>query len=239
MSDITTYSEPTVTKVRSSGGDISVVQAARVSVVGENPIPDHLLLEENEAKLINYLVRKKHGSPFEHNSMTFYVKAPIFVFREFHRHRIGFSYNEMSGRYTELPGEFYIPAEERPLINTGSSANPKFEAGEPELYAYLQAELMDAYEEDWDRYQRLLAADIGKEVARIVLPVGIMSQMYVTCNARSLMSFLALRTSDERASFPSNPQYEIEQVARKVEAFFAEMFPETYASWIKNGRVAP
>lgn len=224
--------------IRNAGGDESVVQAARVSVEGANEIPAEVLYAGGD-KLINYLMRKKHGSPFEHNMMTFYVKGPIFVFREFQRHRVGWGYNEMSGRYTELPGEFYIPAATRKLRNVGSSANPKFEAGTPEQVHGLGYALETSYTTAWEVYQLLLQNGIAKEVARLVLPVGIMSQMYATCNARSLMNFLALRTSNENAQFPSNPQHEIEMVARKMEAEFARLFPITHEAFDKLGRVAP
>lgn len=235
---ITLLDDVTVSLIRSAGGDESVVQAARVSVEGANEVPAEVLYADGD-KLINYLMRKKHGSPFEHNMMTFYVKAPIFVFREFHRHRVGFSYNEMSGRYTVLPGEFYVPKPERKLINVGTSANPKFESGTEREVSLVAAALDYSYGEAWEQYQYLLENGIANEVARLVLPVGIMSQMYVTCNARSLMNFLALRTSNENAQFPSNPQHEIEMVAQKMEAEFSKLFPITYEAFDKLGRVAP
>lgn len=230
---ITFLDDVTVSLIRNAGGDESVVQAARVSVEGANEI------QEGGDRLINYLMRKKHGSPFEHNMMTFYVKAPIFVFREFHRHRVGWSYNEMSGRYTVLPPEFYIPKPDRKLVNVGTSANPRFEPGTEDQVHGLGFALETVYTTAWEAYQVLLKNGIANEVARLVLPVGIMSQMYATCNARSLMNFLALRTADERATFPSNPQHEINLVASKMETIFAELFPLTYKSFNDNGRVAP
>jgi thymidylate synthase (FAD) len=189
--------------------------------------------------ILNYLLREKHGSPFEHTTLKFYVKAPIFVFREFHRHRIGFSYNEMSGRYTTLPPEFYIPADDRPLVNIGTSSKPDFAAGTIEQFNLAYSVLIKQYESAWAAYTLLLSQGVANEVARVVLPVGIFSQMYVTCNVRSLLSFLSLRTQDERATHRSRPQYEIELVARKMEALAAELFPETLAAYNKFGRVAP
>ena len=229
-----TIADIEVQLIDSMGSDSSIVQAARVSVQGAN----HPTVNEG-GKLINYLLKHKHGSPFEHNSMTFFVKAPIFVFREFQRHRIGFSYNEMSGRYTELPNEFYYPTSERPLINIGTSSHPVMAPAEPRIQDAVHDELAIAYRRAWDSYQDLLGLGIAKEVARLVLPVGIMSQMYVTCNARSLMHFLSLRTHVETAQHVSNPQYEIEMVAKRMEIIFADLFPVTYSSYNENKRVAP
>lgn len=219
----------------SMGGDLSIVRAAQVSLKGKNDPVD----TEKAVGLINYLMREKHGSPFEHNSMTFYVKAPIFVFREFHRHRAGFSYNEMSGRYTKLMPEFYVPAMDRPLVNVGSSAKPEFAAGTgPQALRTRQA-LISAFETAWERYEDLLDSGVANEVAREVLPVGVMSQMYATFNLRAAFNFLSLRTKDERAKHLSRPQHEIELVARKIEAEVDRLFPVAYAAYNKFGRVAP
>lgn len=224
------------------GGDYSITQAARVSTnneTQENLMEEFERNKKRDEGLINYLMRKRHGSPFEQTALKFYVKAPIMVFREFHRHRIGFSYNEMSGRYTTLPAEFYIPSPDRKLVNMGTSANPKFTTGSPEQVALVAKTLLYTYETAWEGYSTLLDAGIANEVARLGLPVGIFSRMYVTCNTRSLMSFLSLRTEDERATFPSNPQWEIQLVARQLEVEFARLFPVTHERFVANGRVAP
>lgn len=102
MSDLEFRSEPSVDLVQCVGGDASVVSAARVSVVGSEAMAYEDADATEHYGLINYLMAHRHGTPFEHNSMTFRIEAPIFVFREYHRHRVGWSYNEMSGRYTEL-----------------------------------------------------------------------------------------------------------------------------------------
>lgn len=234
MTEITFLDDVEVELVQNVGGDLSVARAAQVSLKGQND-PD----PEKMTGLINYLVREKHGSPFEHNSMTFYVKAPIFVFREFHRHRVGWSYNEMSGRYTKLLPEFYVPAYERPLVNIGTSAKPEFASGTENQFWDTEEALKSSYEVAWDNYEALLSRGVANEVARSVLPVGIYSQMYATANARSIMNFLSLRTKDERATHYSRPQHEIELVARKMESIFAEHFPITYEAYNKYGRVAP
>lgn len=231
MSNITYTSEVNVDLIQHVGSDSIIANAARVST-GQTGEYD----EAKDAGLIRYLMRKKHGSPFEHNSMTFLVEAPIFVAREFMRHRAGFSYNEVSGRYSVLEPKFYVPAEDRPLVNVGSSANPKFEAGGAIMVNTSDTILKLSYKDSWYDYSDLLSAGIGNEVARMVLPLGIMTSFYVTCNARSLMAFLSLRTSEAGIS---NPQHEIELVAKKLEEQFAILFPKTYASFNKFGRVAP
>lgn len=233
--DIKFMSDVVVTILGFAGSDAEIADAARVSSDPQGSLHSGT---RNEG-LINTLLKKKHGSPFEHNMLKFYVKAPIFAFREFQRHRIGFSYNEMSGRYSKLLPEFYIPADDRPLINDGSSMNPHFVAADPPVVTAIQALLMDNYRRSWRDYEEMINLGIANEVARSVLPVAIMSQMIATCNVRSLLHFLALRIDDEKAMFPSKPQYEIQMVAQKMEAFFAELFPLTYKAFNENGRVAP
>ena len=227
--------------VRSSASDSDVLFAARVSTQGEKTLEqaqDEHLDTSRSSGLINYLMRDRHGSPFEHNSMTFYVQAPIFVFREFMRHRIA-SYNEESGRYRELNPVFYIPAPERNLVQVGKPGAYDFVAGTPEQTTLVQDEARRISTDAFDSYQRMLDAGIAREVARIVLPLNIYSSMYVTMNARSLMNFLSLRTKREGTQFPSFPQREIEMAAEKMEAFWAELMPLTYAAFNENGRVSP
>lgn len=179
------------------------------------------------------------NSPFEHDTMKFYVSAPIFVFREFMRHRIGFSYNEMSGRYVELPPKFYVPDADRALVNDGTSGRPKYVAGTSDQYDLVKEAHSAAFSVAVAEYNSMLDAGVAKEVARTVLPVGLYSEMYVTCNARSLMSFLALRVRSEDSRYETHPQAEIQMVAEQMEEEFAKLFPVTYAAFIENGRVAP
>jgi len=229
---------PTVKLLAHSGGDESVLGAMLVSTQGEESLKQLTADPEAGYGRINFLMKNKHGTPFEHNQFRFYVRAGIFVFREFHRHRIGWSYNEESGRYKELDPLFHIPGPERPLKQIGKPGAYEVVPA-PELHPELVRELVDAYETEYARYKRLLDLGVAKEVARMCLPVGIMSSMYATCNARSLMAFLSLRTYSEKATFPSRPQYEIEQVARAFEDIFKAEMPLTYRAWNENGRVAP
>lgn len=231
MSEVEYSSEITVKLVRCMASDSMVVQAAQVSSKGENK-PETIPL-----RLIQALMQGKHGSPFEHNAFTFFVEAPLFVFREWQRHRIS-SFNEMSGRYTELPPKFYLPSDDRKVVNVGTKMKPQFE---PHLEAVMdvQAILNHGAQDAWDHYQWMLDRGIANEVARMVLPVNIYSQMYWTVNARSLMNFLSLRVESDDSLVKSYPQWEIQMGAEQVEQYFALNMPLTHRAFVANGRVAP
>ena len=231
-------SDVVVELVRSSAQDADVLFAARVSTKGESSLDDVDSDASRSSGLINYLMRDRHGSPFEHNSMTFYVQAPIFVFREFMRHRIA-SYNEESGRYRELRPVFYVPGPERRLVQQGKPGAYEFVEGTPEQHELVDTETRAVCAAAYASYQRMLEAGVAREVARIVLPLTIYSSMYVTVNARSLMNFLSLRTKRDDAHFPSFPQREIEMCAEQMERAWAGLMPLTHAAFEKNGRVAP
>jgi thymidylate synthase (FAD) len=231
-------SDVTVELVKATAHDSDVVFAARVSTAGEQSLVDVDSDGERNKGLIRFLMRERHGSPFEHNSMTFYVQAPIFVFREFMRHRIA-SYNEESGRYRQLDPVFYLPAPERRLVQQGKPGAYEFVEGTPEQYATVVDQTRRACTEAYGAYRRMLAAGVAREVARGVLPVATYSSMYVTMNARSLMNFLSLRTTREGSHFPSYPQREIEMVAELMEAEWARLMPVTHAAFDAAGRVSP
>jgi thymidylate synthase (FAD) len=242
VTDIQFRNDMTVELIRSSASDADVLFAARVSTQGEQTRESAQARDGEIGKrdkgLINYLMRDRHGSPFEHTSMTFYVQAPIFVFREFMRHRIA-SYNEESGRYRELRPVFYVPGPDRKLIQVGKPGAYDFEEGTAEQTALVEQETMAITRAAYESYQRMLEAGVAREVARIVLPLNIYSSMYVTMNSRALMNFLSLRTKREGTHFPSFPQREIEMVAEQMEDYWAELMPLTYESFNENGRVAP
>ncbi|MBW8820703.1 MAG: FAD-dependent thymidylate synthase [Streptomyces sp.] len=229
----------TVELVKHSAADSDVLFAARVSTVGEQSLEELSKDPERSKGLINYLMRDRHGSPFEHNSMTFFINAPILVFREFMRHRVGWSYNEESGRYRELQPVFYVPGPDRKLVQQGRPGKYVFVEGTPEQHASVGSAMEESYRQSYRAYQEMLAQGVAREVARSVLPVGLFSSMYATCNARSLMHFLGLRTQHEQAKVPSFPQREIEMVGEKMEAEWAKLMPLTYAAFNANGRVAP
>ena len=179
------------------------------------------------------------NSPFEHGMLTFRISAPIFVWREFMRHRIGFSYNEESGRYKKLEPKFYVPGISRPLVQVGKPGAYSFVQGSDSQYEETLSDLGVAYCTSWQSYSNMLENGVAKEVARACLPVATYSTAYVTCNPRSLMSFLSLRTKEPDSTFPSYPQHEIEMVARQMEEIFAEEFPMTYQIFDTHGRVSP
>ena len=238
MADVEFRSDVTVELVRAAAQDADVLFAARVSTKGEQSLEDVDSDAGRSQGLINYLMRDRHGSPFEHNSMTFFVSAPIFVFREFMRHRMA-SYNEESGRYRELRPVFYVPGPERKLVQQGKPGEYEFVDGDATQHEVVVAQTKAACEQAYAAYQAMLDAGIAREVARGVLPVATYSSMYVTMNARSLMNFLSLRTKRPDASFPSFPQREIEMVADRMEQYWADLMPLTHAAFETNGRVAP
>ncbi len=231
-------SDVTVELVRGSAADADVIFAARVSTAGEQSLEDVDGDAERSRGLINYLMRERHGSPFEHNSMTFFVQAPIFVWREHMRHRIA-SYNEESGRYRELQPVFYVPDRERAVLQVGKTGAYEFLPGDEAQYDLIDVSMRESCTTAYRAYQEMLAAGIAREVARMVLPVSIYSSAYVTMNARSLMNFLSLRRKADDSHFPSYPQREIEMVAERYEDEWQRLMPLTHAAFVANGRVAP
>ena len=236
---IETIDHPNVALLAHHGGDESVLQAMLVSTGADLEPCDPT--SARDVGRINALMKNRHGTPFEHNHFKFYVHAGIFVFREFQRHRIGWSYNEESGRYKKLAPVFYVPGPDRLLAQADGSKQMEYKLQDvdPELREAFVDELCYLYENAYSSYEGWIERGIVKEMARLVLPVGIYSSMYATCNARSLMSFLSLRTEDELAMFPSKPLIEIQQVSAVMEAAFMEKMPVTYHAWVRNGRVAP
>lgn len=243
----------TVVPIDHMGSDATVVAAARVSTTGADSMEDVTKDPEEAKGLIRFLMSNRHGTPFEHNAFTFFVQAPIAVFREYHRHRIGFSYNEESGRYKQLEPHFYVPPVERPLVQVGKPGHYTFVPGTAEQHAMVVSEIETQCTSAYESYERMLNNDIAKEVSRGVLPVYLFSSMWVTCNARSIMSFLSLRTTtsgyvdffgeqfDEPADpiFPSFPMWEIEQVGLQMERAFAEAMPITHSAFRDFGSVSP
>jgi thymidylate synthase (FAD) len=206
--------------------DLSVVNAARVSFGTRREAMD-----ERDAGLVRFLMRERHGTPFEHNFFRFHIKAPLFVTREWQRHRIG-SFNERSGRYSELPDEFYVPAASAVRTQVGKPGAYTFEPMADETAAEVRTGIESSYAESYGRYRELLAAGVAKEVARSVLPVGLYTEFFWSINARSLMNFLSLRNAEAA-------QYEIRVYAAAVEHHFAQAMPVTHASFVEQGRTAP
>jgi thymidylate synthase (FAD) len=176
-------------------------------------------------------MRDRHGSPFEHNAFRFHVRCPIFVAREWFRHRIG-SFNEFSLRYARATEDFYVPDATDVRTQVGKPGAYTFEPVDDELAERTRDELRELYEQAYATYERLVEAGVARELARSALPVGAYTQFYWTVNARSLMNFVSLRNSEFA-------QLEIRRYAEAVEAFFAERMPVTHAAFLTNGRVAP
>lgn len=237
VTELTFRSDVDVELYKTDASDLDVARAAWVSTKGRDSMDANP--ETRVPGLINYLMRDRHGSPFEHNSFTFVISCPIFVVREFHRHRAGWSYNEESGRYTQLQPVFYLPAEDRKLQQSGKPGHYIFQTGSEEQILLTENGIRTISEKSWAEYEFLLERGIAKEVARMVLPLNIYTTFWATCNARSLMHFLSLRTENDDALFPSHPQLEIQLVANKMEQFFKDAMPLTYEAWNNNKRVAP
>ncbi|TMK94151.1 MAG: FAD-dependent thymidylate synthase [Actinobacteria bacterium] len=210
----------------SMADDLSVVNAARVSFARRKEEMD-----DSDAGLIRFLLRERHGTPFEHNSFRFHVRAPLFVAREWFRHRVG-SFNEFSMRYARATDDFYVPEPEDVRTQVGKPGSYSFEPVEPELAEATRDELRAVYDEAYATYGRLVERGVARELARLVMPVGAYTEFYWTVNARSLMNFVSLRAAEAA-------QREIRRYAEACERFLEDAMPVTYAAFVAAGRVAP
>ncbi len=206
--------------------DLSVVNGARVSFAKHKTEMD-----DSDAGLIRFLMRERHGTPFEHNSFRFHIRTPIFVAREWFRHRIG-SFNEFSMRYAKATDEFYVPEPEDVRSQVGKPGAYSFEPVSDEIAEATREELRTVYESAYSAYERLVELGVARELARAALPVGAYTEFYWTVNARALMNFLSLRNSE-------TAQREIRLFAEACERFLAERMPVTYAAFVANDRTAP
>ncbi len=194
------------------GNDLSVVNAARVSF-GKRK--EHF--EEKDKKLIQYLAKHEHTSPFRHAYVQFHIKAPIFVFRQWMKHQVGCSWNEISGRYVEFPDdEFFIPS----LFRQQSKDNKQGSQGEIESEHRIAART--AYEAACrhavDEYKKLLSLGVCREQARCILPLGLYSEVYWTSSLQAVAHFIRLRSE-------SHSQWEIQQYAHAVRELIEKVFP--------------
>jgi thymidylate synthase (FAD) len=206
--------------------DLSVVNGARVSFARHKQEMD-----EADEGLIRFLMRERHASPFEHSVFRFHVRCPIFVAREWVRHRWS-SFNEFSLRYAHATDEFYVPEPDDVRSQVGKPGAYSFEPVDDELAEETRDELREAYEEAYATYERLVARGVARELARAVLPVGAYTEFYWTVNARSLMNFISLRAAE-------TAQREIRRYADACERFFADRMPVTHAAFVANDRAAP
>ena len=206
--------------------DLSVVNAARVSFARRKE-----QMDESDEGLVRFLMRDRHGTPFEHNAFRFHIRAPIFVAREWFRHRVG-SFNEFSMRYARATDEFYVPEAEDVRSQVGKPGAYSFEPVAPEVAEQTREELQSVYEHAYATYERLVEQGVARELARAALPVGAYTEFFWTVNARALMNFLSLRNAE-------TAQREIRRYAEACERFFEKQMPVTYAAFVAAGRVAP
>ncbi|HEX6702098.1 MAG TPA: FAD-dependent thymidylate synthase [Gaiellaceae bacterium] len=206
--------------------DLSVVNAARVSFARRKEVMD-----ESDEGLIRFLMRDRHGTPYEHNAFRFHIRAPIFVAREWFRHRVG-SFNEFSMRYARATDDFYVPEAEDVRTQVGKPGAYSFDPVTPEVAETTREQLREVYDMAYATYERLVELGVARELARLVMPVGAYTEFYWTVNARSLMNFVSLRAAE-------TAQREIRRYADACELFFAEKMPVTHAAFVASGRVAP
>lgn len=201
------------------GGDGAVVQAARVSYGGGSKG------EEKDRELINYLMKHGHETPFEMSVFKFHVKCPIFVMRQWIRHRIA-SYNEISGRYTEFQdGEMHVPDSLR-IQDTQNRQGSCGDFGGVDSKPFVES--IDLHNQrSWELYQSMLRAGVAREQARMVLPLSLYTEFYWTINVRSLMNFLKLRTD-------SHAQKEIRDYANIILGMFKEKMPWSHEAFVKH-----
>jgi thymidylate synthase (FAD) len=197
------------------GGDSAVVQSARVSF-GKASTD-----EGRDRKLIHFLLANHHETPFEHSVFKFHIKCPIFVARQWFRHRMA-SYNEISGRYTTMQEEFYIPE----ALRLQKARNYKYETMELAASGPLLDKISAFYESAYALYRDLLEQGVAREHARMVLPLSLYTQFYWTINARSLQNFLSLRMEE-------HAQAEIREYAEAIAGVFRLYMPETFAAFLK------
>jgi thymidylate synthase (FAD) len=207
------------------GTDLRVLEAARISY--RSPSKG----EEADKKLLHYLFKNKHTSPFEMCKITFNIKMPIFVMRQFVRHRMQ-NLNEVSARYTELPGEFYVPKVWRmqDLKNkqgSSGSVNPVIESrnmGGLQTNFHADSCLRSFCEDAYSLYQKLLEAGIAKEMARFCLPVNIYTEIYCCWDLKNLLGFFSLRDD-------AHAQWEHQQYGKAMKQIAAELFPWTLEAY--------
>jgi thymidylate synthase (FAD) len=210
----------------SMADDLSVVNSARVSFAVRKEEMD-----DRDSGLIRFLMRDRHGTPFEHNSFRFHIRCPIFVAREWFRHRVS-SFNEESARYHKLSDDFYVPTPKAVRSQVGKPGSYSFEPVDDSIAHETIDTFKRIYKELYAEYLNLIEKGVAKELARALLPFGIFTQFYWTVNARSLMNFVSLRNAE-------SAQYEIRIYAKAIERLFAEQMPITHRCFVEFGRRAP
>lgn len=206
--------------VEHMGSDIRVDEAARVST---QTMTDPNRLEG----IIKFLISNKHASPLEHSIITYKIEAPIFVAREWMRHRTQ-SFNEESGRYSIIKPICFVPSINRPVVQKGKVGAYFFEP-DTKLMADVQDRFYHCYEYVFDAYDDMIASGVAKEVARMILPVGAYTKWFATANLRNWLNFLVLRND-------SHAMEEIRLCAKLIEHHLHELFPICMKMWVEAGR---
>ena len=211
----------------SMGTDLHIVNNARVSFDQESTE-----FTAKERGLLNFLMRERHGSPWEAVVFRFDVKAPIFVVREWQRHRVG-SYNEQSARYSQVPDHYYVPEDDYVRQQLGKPGAYFFgQVEDPTVRAETIETINRVQRDAFDAYHRMLEQGVAKELARTVLPVGMFSRMKWTVNLRALFNFVSLRHHE-------HAQREIRDYAAAVEELAKTVVPVAFEVFEENGRVCP
>lgn len=225
MKEVKVLDQGYVRLVDHMGSDLSIVRAARVSYDADWRTGED---EGKDRKLINYLYRNKHTSPFEAVTFTFEVKAPVFILRQWHRHRT-WSYNEISARYCELDEGFYIP--DQAQITKQSESNKQMRTAEPLESADLcQALIQKQCDASYKVYKELIAQGCPRELARSVLPFAAYSRMFASVDLHNLLHFLRLRSHE-------HAQWEIRQYAQALETLVTPIVPLTIEAYHNSLRV--
>ncbi len=200
------------------GSDARILEAARVSYKSKGKG------DEADKKLLTYLWKNKHTSPFEMCKITLNIKMPIFVMRQYIRHRMQ-SLNEMSARYTQLPSEFYIPTEWRKqdIKNKQGSVRAEWTVDEQNQMTKEVTELCD---KSYALYQSLIDKGVAREMARTVLPINIYTEFYTSWDLKNLLHFITLRDD-------SHAQLEIQEYGKAIKSICEDLFPWTIEAYEK------
>lgn len=201
------------------GTDARILEAARVSYKSKGKG------EEADKKLLTYLWKNRHTSPFEMCKLTLNIKMPIFIMRQYVRHRMQ-NLNEVSARYTELPNEFYLPTEWRAqdTKNKQGSVAQKFTQEQEKLFTL---KLLNHCEESYALYQWMIGEGVAREMARMVLPVNIYTEIYTCWDLKNLLHFVSLRDD-------SHAQLEIQQYGKAIKEILTDLFPWTMEAYESN-----
>lgn len=220
MTEIKLRSDMGVTLIDHMGSDRMVAEAARVSTLG---------LDNNREKyvgLVRALMRDKHWSPFMHPQMTIAFEVPLFIRSQLVTH-YSLARSEFSMRYSEARPEFWVPTEDRPLVQVGKALDYNRDMGTQAQAFVVDSRLKDAARDAWGRYSEMLETGIAAEVARAVLPQSTYTTLWLTGNLRSWLSLLDNRMDP-------HAQWETQEVGTKVAEIFAERFPVTFEAYMQG-----